>query len=72
LEANDKANLLFCRTKTNPLAMFNAPTTETMTINSSFCKTNARFAALVTVNIMQARTDKPVKTTNPPKAVLNR
>lgn len=56
----------------SPQATFNVPTVETMATDSSFWKTEVRFAAPVRVSIAQARITRPVKEMNPPKAILNR
>jgi len=56
----------------SPQATSNAHTVETMATDSSFWKTEVRFAAPVRVKIAQARTTRPVKETNPPNAILNR
>ena len=63
---------MFRRTRMSPQATSNAPTVETMATDSSFWKSEARFAAPVRVSIAQVRTTRPVKETNPPNAIFDR
>jgi hypothetical protein len=62
---------LLLRTRISPQATSNEPIAQAMAASSSFWKSEARFIAPVKVSIAQARTSRPVKETNPPKAIFN-